>query len=130
LKPGNMLFAVIATAQTEEPHQRVTTALAWAKSGKRGVPGYIAEVEEEMAKGMSEETAQDQVGQEALELMAMRLRVKIDAKRLWERRGRARTVRMGGTTVHVGSISASTVGPEERDGKKRTAAAFAAAIYL
>ena len=130
LRPGNMVFAVIATAQTEEPHQRVTTALAWAKSEKRGVPGYIAEVEEDMSKGLSEATAQDQVGEEVLEIMAMRLRAKIDAKRLWERRGRARSVRMGGTTVHVGSIGASTVGPEERDGKKRTAAAFAAAIYL
>jgi hypothetical protein len=65
-----------------------------------------------------------------LELLAMRLRVKVDAKRMWEKRGRSRTLRMGGTTVHVGSLCASTVGPEERDGEKITAAAFVAAIYL
>jgi pyruvoyl-dependent arginine decarboxylase len=51
LRPGNMVYAVIATAQTDEPHQRVTTALAWAKPEKPGVPGYIAELEEEMAEG-------------------------------------------------------------------------------
>jgi arginine decarboxylase len=130
LRPGNMVYAVIATAQTDEPHQRVTTALAWAKPEKRGVPGYIAELEEEMAKGKSEATATEQVATEALEILAMRLRVKVDAARLWKRRGRSRTVRMAGTTVHVGSLCASTVGPEERDGEKLTAAVFVAAIYL
>jgi hypothetical protein len=60
----------------------------------------------------------------------MRLRVKVDAERLWKQRGRSRTVRMGGTTVHVGSLAASAVGPEERDGEKLTAAVFVAAIYI
>jgi hypothetical protein len=70
------------------------------------------------------------VGEEVLEIMAMRLRAKVDAERLWERRGRSRTVRIGGTNVHVGSLCASVAGPEERDGKSLTAAAFVAAIYL
>jgi arginine decarboxylase len=130
LRPGNIVCAVIATAQTDEPHQRVTTALAWAKPEKAGVPGYIAELEEEMAKGKSEATATEQVATEVLEILAMRLRVKVDAERLWKRRGRSRTVRMGGTTVHVGSLCASTVGPEERHGEKPTAAVFVAAIYI
>jgi arginine decarboxylase len=130
LRPGNMVYAVIATAQTDEPHQRVTTALAWAKPEKPGVPGYIAELEEEMAKGKSEATATEQVATEVLEILAMRLRVKVDAERLWKQRGRSRTVRMGGTTVHVGSLCASTVGPEEREGEKPTAAVFVAAIYV
>jgi arginine decarboxylase len=130
LRPGNFVHAVIATAQTDEPHQRVTTALAWAKPEKPGIPGYIAELEEEMAKGKSEETATQQVAEEVLEILAMRLRVKVDAERLWKQRGRSRTVRMGGTTVHVGSLSASAVGPEERDGEKPTAAVFVAAIYI
>lgn len=130
LRPGNMVCAVIAQGQTDQPHQRVTPALAWAQPEKKGVPGYIAEVEEDLAKGMSEATATKQVGEEVLELMAMRLRVKIDAERLWENRGRERMVRIGGTRVRVGALCASTVGPEERDGKKLTAAAFVAAIYI
>lgn len=130
LRPGNIVCAVIATAQTDEPHQRVTTGLAWAKPEKAGLPGYVAELEEEMAKGKSETTAMEQVGTEVLEILAMRLRVKVDAARLWKRRGRSRTVRMGGTTVHVGSLCASTVGPEIREGEKLTAAVFVAAIYI
>ena len=99
LRPGNMVYAVIATAQTDEPHQRVTTALAWAKPEKPGVPGYVAELEEEMAKGKSEETATQQVATEVLEILAMRLRVKVDAARLWKGRGRSRSVRMRTSTT-------------------------------
>jgi arginine decarboxylase len=130
LRPGNIVHAVIAEAQTQEPHQRVATALAWAVPERKGLPGYIAELEEQMAMGKSEQTATEQVGEEVLEIMAMRLNAKIDAKALWAKRGRSRTVRIGGVSVRVGSVSVSCVGPEERNGKQMTAAAFIAAIYL
>jgi arginine decarboxylase len=130
LRPGNMVYAVVAEAQTDEPHQRVATAIAWAKPERDDVPGYIAELEEEMAKGKSEATAAKQVGEEVLEIMAMRLHAKIDAERLWKNRGRSRLVRIGGVLIRVGSLSASCVGPEEREGKTLTAAAFVAAIYV
>ena len=61
LRPGNIVFAIIAQAQTNEPHQRITPAIAWANPDKPGVPGFIAEVEEDLAKGKTEETAADQV---------------------------------------------------------------------
>jgi arginine decarboxylase len=130
IRPGNVLVAVIAMAQTQEPHQRVTPALAWVKPEKRGVPGFIAELEEEMAKGKSEATATTQVGEEALHLLADRLRIKIDAERLWASRSRARRVRIGGTTAHVGALAVSAVGPEAQDGESRTAVAFVAAVYI
>jgi arginine decarboxylase len=130
LRPGNIVHAVIAEAQTDEPHQRVATAIAWAKPARPGVPGYIAELEEEMAKGRSESTAAKQVGEEVLAIMAMRLRATVDAERVWGGRGRHRTVRIGGVRVHVGCSSISCVAPEERGGKKRTAAGFVAAIYI
>lgn len=130
LHPGNIVHAVIAQAQTNEPHQRISTAIAWAKPDRLDVPGYIAELEEDLAKGKSAATAEMTVGEEALEIMAMRLRTKVDAKRAWERRGRSRTVRIGRTTVHTGSLSVSIVGPEEQDGESPWAAAFVAAIYV
>jgi hypothetical protein len=83
-----------------------------------------------MAKGKSEATAAEQVGEEVLEIMMMRLRAKGDAKALWRKRGRSRTVRIGGVPVHVGCLSVSCVGPEKQEGKEQTAAAFIAAIYL
>jgi arginine decarboxylase len=130
LRPGNVCFAVIAQAETDEPHQRIAPGLAWAKPEKPGLPGFIAEVEEDMAKGKSAAATEKEVGEEVLDLMAMRLRAKVDAERLWAKRGRARRVRIGNVWVRVGAHVEEAVGPEPVDGKPRTAAAFVAAIYL
>jgi arginine decarboxylase len=128
LRPGNIVFAIIAQAQTNEPHQRITPAIAWANPDKRGVPGFIAEVEEDLAKGKSEETAADQVGEEAITILAETLRVKVDPKRKWDRR--KRTTRIGRTNVGIGYLAASTEGPEERDGQNDFAAAVVIAVFV
>ena len=130
LQPGNIVHAVIAHAQTNEPHQRISTAVAWVKPERAGVPGYIAELEEDLAKGKSAAVAELTVGEEALEIMAMRLGAAVDAKRLWQRRGRSRRVRIAGTTVDTGSLCVSVVGPEEQDGESEWAATFVAAVYI
>ena len=90
LHPGNIVHAVIAHAQTNEPHQRISPAVAWAKPDRADIPGYIAELEEDLAQGKSMATAELTVGEEALEILAMRLRTTIDAKGAWKRRGRRR----------------------------------------
>jgi arginine decarboxylase len=128
LRPGNIVFAVIAQSQTNEPHQRITPAIAWANPEKRGVPGYIAEVEEDLAKGKTEETAADEVGEEAITILAETLRVKVDSKRKWSRR--KRTTRIGRTNVGIGYLAASTEGPEERDGETDFAAAIVLAVFV
>jgi arginine decarboxylase len=128
LRPGNIVFAVIAQSQTNEPHQRITPAIAWANPDKRRVPGYIAEVEEDLAKGKTEETAADEVGEEAITILAETLRVRLDPKRKWSRR--RRTTRIGRTDVGIGYLAASTEGPEEKDGKTNFAAAIVLAVFV
>jgi arginine decarboxylase len=128
LTPGNMVFAVIAQAKSQEPHQRIATAVAWAKPDRDDLPGYIAEVEEDMAKGKSAATAADEAGCEVLGIMAGKLGISADPSRLWDRR--KRTLRMRGTTVHVGSLAAEIVVPEEKDDKPLYAVAFVAAVYI
>ena len=128
LRPGNIVFAIIAQSETNEPHQRITPAIAWANPEKRGVPGYIAEVEEDLAKGKSEETAADEVGEEAITIVAETLRVKVDSKRKWNRR--KRMTRIGRTNVGIGYLAASTEGPEERDGRTDFAAAIVLAVFV
>ncbi len=130
LKPGAMAFAVIATAQTAEPHQRIAVALAWAKPDKDGCPGYIAELEEDMARGMTADKATDEAGEDVVQIMAEKLRATVDAEKVWAKRGRAGRVRIGSTDVHVGSIAAEHTAPEEINDEKKTVAVFAAAIYL
>jgi arginine decarboxylase len=128
LRPGNIVFAIIAQAQTNEPHQRITPAIAWANPDKRGVPGFIAEVEEDLAKGKSERTAADQVGEEAITILAETLRVRVDPKRKWSTQ--KKTTRIGATEVGIGYLTASTEGPEARDGESDFAAAVVLAVFV
>ena len=124
LRPGNIVFAVIAMSETKEPHQRATVALGWATPDQDGVPGYIAEIEEEQAKGKTAKSAGDEVGQMALTLVAERLQTRIDSKSLWARSKRVH--RIGGTTVHCGCITSTIIGDE----KERYLSAVALALYL
>jgi arginine decarboxylase len=128
LRPGNIVFAIIAQAQTNEPHQRITPAIAWANPDKRGVPGFIAEVEEDLAKGKTEQTAADQVGEEAIIILAESLRVRVDPKRKWSRS--RRTIRIGATNVGIGYLAVSAEGPEEEDGRSDFAAAIVLAVFV
>jgi pyruvoyl-dependent arginine decarboxylase (PvlArgDC) len=129
LRPGNIVFAIIAQAQTNEPHQRITPAIAWANPDKPGVPGFIAEVEEDLAKGKTEQTAADQVGEEAIIILAESLRVRVDPKRKWSRA--RRTIRIGATNVGIGYLAVSAEGPEEEeDGRSDFAAAIVLAVFV
>jgi hypothetical protein len=73
-------------------------------------------------------TAADQVGEEAITILAETLRVRVDPKRKWDRR--KRTIRIGRTNVGVGYLAASTEGPEESDGKSDFAAAIVLAVFV
>ena len=105
-------------------------ALAWSKPDDEEETGFIAEVEEQNANGLSEKAAEDRVGEEALILQAMHFGVKVNAKRLWSRRGQSRHIRIGGKRVRVGSLSASVVGAESEEGEEEYSTAMVLAIYL
>jgi arginine decarboxylase len=124
LRPGNVVFAVIAQAMTQEPHQRLSVGVGWAIPDKPGVPGYVSEVEEEQAKGLSGEAAADELGPTALRLLAERLRARIDATAVWERRKGG--VKIGRVKVRTGTLTQTVVGDE----KGRFTAAVALAVYL
>jgi arginine decarboxylase len=128
LRPGNVVFAVIAQAETNEPHQRIAPAIAWANPERRGVPGFIAEIEEDLAKGKTEQTAADEVGEEAITIVAEALRVRVDARQKWSRR--QREIQIGPTKVRIGYLAASTEGPEEKDGRTDFAAAVVLAVFV
>lgn len=130
LRSGAVAYAVIAQGMTKEPHQRVTPALAWSKPDDENETGFIAEVEEQNANGLSQKAAEDRVGEEALILQAMHFGVKVNAKRLWAGRGQSRSVRVGGKRVRVGSLSASVVGAEAEEGEEQYSTAIVVAVYL
>lgn len=124
LRPGNVVFVVIAQAVTEEPHQRLSVGLGWAIPESDRLPGYIAEVEEDQAKGLSGGACADEVGATAIRLLAERLRVKADAEALWARRRGG--FALGRVRVHADCLTATVVGDE----RGRHTAAVALAVYL
>jgi arginine decarboxylase len=130
LRSGSIVFAVIAQGMTKEPHQRVTPAIAWSKPEDENETGFIAEVEEQNANGLSEKAAEDRVGEEALILQAAHFGVKVNAERAWAGRGRSRSVRLGGKRVRVGSLCASIVGAEAEEGEEQYSTAVVLAVFL
>jgi arginine decarboxylase len=128
LRPGNIVFAVIAQAETNEPHQRITPAIAWANPNKRGMPGYIAEVEEDLCHGKTDRTAADEAGEEAITILAETLRARVDPKQKWDRR--KRSLRIGSTTVETGWLAASVEGPEPQGDQQEFAAAIVLAVFV
>jgi arginine decarboxylase len=124
LRPGNVVFAVIAQAVTQEPHQRLSVGVGWAIPDKPGVPGYASEVEEEQGHGMSAEACADELGPTALRLLAERLRAKADAEALWKKRKGGIT--LGRVRVTADCLTETVVGDE----KGRYTAAVALAVYL
>jgi arginine decarboxylase len=124
LRPGNIVFAVIAQAVTQEPHQRLSVGIGWAIPEQEGVPGYIAEVEEEQARGLSGDACADEVGTTAVRLLAERLRAKVDAEVPWKRH--KGWFNLGRTRATAGSLTSTVVGDE----KGRYTAAVALAVYL
>lgn len=124
LRPGNVVFAVIAQAVTKEPHQRLSVGVGWAIPEKDGVPGYVAEVEEEQAHGLSGEACAEEIGATAIRLLAERLRAKVDAEALWKKRRGGFEV--GRVRVHAGCLTETVVGDE----RGRYTAAVALAVYL
>jgi arginine decarboxylase len=124
LRPGNMVFAVIAQAVTTEPHQRLTVGVGWALPDLTDCPGYASEIEEEQAKGLSPAAAAAELGPTAIRLVAEKLRVPADAETLWgKRRG---GFELGRATVKAGCLTETVVGDE----RGRSTAAVALAVYV
>jgi arginine decarboxylase len=130
LRAGSIVHAVIAQGETSEPYQRVTPAICWAQPEDPELPGYMTEIEEDHAQGRSTQSATDEAGEALVTIIAERLGVRVDSKKLWSGRGRARRVRIGRTNYRVGSIAESVAGPEEEDGKPLYAVAVVLGVLL
>jgi arginine decarboxylase len=130
LRAGNIVHAVIAQGQTSEPHQRVTPALCWAQPEDSELPGYIAEVEEDLTMGKNPKTATDEAGEALLTIMAEKAAARVDARKLWAERGRDRHVRVGRVELRVGSMAVSAIGPESQNGTQQYAVAAVLAVFL
>jgi hypothetical protein len=90
----------------------------------------MTEIEEDHSQGRSRRSATDEAGEALITIIAEKLGVRVDAKKLWSERGRARRVRIGRTSYQVGSSAESVEGPEEEDGTPLYAVAVVLGVFL
>lgn len=130
LGAGCIVHAVIAEGATNEPFQRITPAICWAQPENPTLPGYMTEIEEDRTRGRSTQSATDEAGEALITIIAEKLDVRVDAKKLWSERGRSRRVRIGRTSYRVGSIAESMAGPEAEEGNPPYATAVVLGVLL
>jgi arginine decarboxylase len=109
LAGGQILFAVLAPAETIEPSQQIASAVALAIPDQ-GRTGCIAEVFAQESLGKTADQATRQAQEMALEMLASRLGVEFDVKKEY-RKGK-KTYRMGETTVRAHQMSVEAQGDQ------------------
>jgi arginine decarboxylase len=110
LEGGQVLFAVLAPAETIEPDQRIATAVALAIPDD-GRPGCVAEVFSQEGVGKTADQAARQAQEMALEMLASRMGVEFNPKKEY-RKGK-KTYRIGETAVRAQQISVEASGDQQ-----------------
>lgn len=108
LKPGQILFCVLAESATNEPSRRVASAIGLALPKDRAHYGYISEVH---SYGQSETVAGDYSEDLAASMLATVLGIPFDAEEAWD--VRKEQWRMGGKIVQTQNWTAVASGPED-----------------
>jgi arginine decarboxylase len=127
LRPGAVVYSVIATGFTNEANQIVSAALCWAQPEDPGKQGTMTEVEDEETLGKTAKAAADEAGEALITIVAQQAGAKVDPKATWEGLGRNRHLKLGRMRLRIGSLAPSAVGPE---GEERFAVVLALAVFL
>ena len=81
LRPGQVVFAVVAENATREPHRLVAATIGLALPTDRNAYGYLAE---HHSFGETEEVAGEYAEELAAEMLATTLNVEFDPDRSWD----------------------------------------------
>ncbi len=110
LRPGQIVFAVIAEAATNEPSRRATASIGLAIPADQSHYGYISE---HHAFGMREQAAGDYAEDLAASMLATVLGVPFDPDQAWDER--REEWRLSGEIVETRNISCTAEGREGSD---------------
>lgn len=108
LRPGQILFSVLAEAATNEPSRRVAASVGLARPKDREHYGYISE---HHAFGQSEERAGDYAEDLAASMLASVLGIPFDPETAWDERKEQWL--MGGEIVETQNHTIVAEAPEE-----------------
>jgi len=107
LKPGAIVFCVMAEASTDEPNRLVAASVGLAIPSDHGDHGYLSE---HHGYGQTEKAAGDYAEQLAAEMLATTLGMDLDAvsTKSWDEK--RESWRMSGRIVDTRSITQSAIG--------------------
>jgi arginine decarboxylase len=108
LRPGQIVFCVLAEASTNEPSRRVATSIGLALPKDRDHHGYISE---HHTYGMSEHSVGDYAEDLAASMLATVLGIDFDPNEAWD--VRREEWRMGGEIVETSNHTVVAEGPED-----------------
>lgn len=108
LKPGQILFCVLAEMATNEPGRRIASSIGLALPKDRDHYGYISEVH---MKGRTKEQAGDYAEDLAASMLATVLGEDFDPDEAWD--ARKEQWMLGGKIVGTQNWAASAQGPDD-----------------
>ncbi|MCX8158274.1 MAG: arginine decarboxylase, pyruvoyl-dependent [Candidatus Diapherotrites archaeon] len=118
LKPGQVVFCVLARNDTNEPHRLVASAIGVAIPAKKTQYGYLSE---HHSFGQSEKEAKEYAEDLAASMLASTLGIEFDPDKAWDERKEA--YRMSGQIVRSTSICQSAIGSKKGEWTTTVAAA-------
>jgi arginine decarboxylase len=124
LRIGQMTFAIIAEASTNEPHRLISAAIGVAKPDDENEYGFFTEVEQEQGYGKTEEKAGAEVMKLAIENLASSWRAPFDPDEDFD--PEKTLYRIKNKNVRASHMTQSTFG--DKDGLYTTV--FVAAVFL
>ena len=107
LRPGQILFAVLAEMATNEPGRRIASSIGLALPKNRDHYGYISEVH---MNGRTGEQAGEYAEDLAASMLATTLGEEFDPDDAWD--ARKEQWMLGGKIVQTQNFAASATGPE------------------
>lgn len=105
LRPGQVVFAVVAENATREPHRLVASSIGLALPTDRNTYGYLSE---HHSFGETEEVAGEYAEELAAEMLATTLNLDFDPDRSWDEK--KEIYRISNKIVRTMNITQSAVG--------------------
>jgi arginine decarboxylase len=108
LKPGEIVFCVMARNETNEPNRLISASIGLAMPADRTAHGYLSE-----HKGFGQTSRQsgDYAEDLAAEMLATTLGIDFDVDQSWDEK--KQVFRMSGKIVGTSNITQTAVGPKD-----------------
>ena len=108
LRPGQILFCVMARNETNEPNRLISSSIGLAMPADRSLHGYLSE---HKGFGQNARQAGDYAEDLAAEMLASTLGIDFDVDQSWDEK--KQVFRMSSKIVRTDNVTQTAVGPKD-----------------